>query len=122
MRVYYLKANGYANVEDVSPKAWIVEEPDGFHPLTNDCIFRAGIGAGEEEPVVFIWQNRTSPEGQDPERARATLKQVNRMKDHRQPVPVSRRWQRIARQVILRLAPIAGIIVILYGAHNGGLI
>ena len=115
-KIFYLANTGIAQVDYVGEKFRMVEFKDGYHPMTNDCIWRPGKGHGDA--VMFVWQGRSAPEGQDNARVRFTMKESNRLKDNAQPLSVSRLWYRWFRHGI-RFA-IIGIIyvIILYIAYG----
>lgn len=92
MDVYYLTPTGHAYKESIPTKFRMVEFRDGYHTLSNDCIWRSGDR--DDEAVVFVWQGRTSPEGGTSERVRFAMKETNRLRDHHSPVLVSRMWWR----------------------------
>lgn len=70
----------------------MIEFKDGYHPITNDCIWKSGLK--DEEALMFVWQGRSSPEGQDSARVRFVMKETNRLKDNRQPLMISKLWVR----------------------------
>lgn len=95
MKVFHLTASGYAQVDYVAEKYRMIEFKDGYHAVTTDCIWRPGKEGGEA--VMFTWQGRSSPEGQDAKRVPFVMKETNRLKDNHQPLSVSRLWVRWAR-------------------------
>lgn len=95
MKVFYLTSPGVAKVDYVAEKFRLIEFKDGYHPITNDAIWRSRDGTGPA--VMFVWQGRSSPEGQDPRRVPFIMKETNRLKDNGQPLHVSRLWLRWLR-------------------------
>lgn len=98
MKVFFISSTGHCYLDEVNPKFRFIECKDGYHVISNDAIWKSGDR--DEEAVVFIWQGRSSPEGQDPKRVRFALKETNRLKDNRQKIMVSRLWVRHAKTII----------------------
>lgn len=118
MRVYFITPIGVAVVERLHQKFRLVEFLDGFHPITNDAIWSDGSGEG----YVFIWQGRSSPEGQGDAKVRFSMKVTNRLKDVRDPIVASRRWLRIFRRgVKFGIIATAVIFVIYFSWRIGGI-
>ena len=95
MRCYYITAEGHAYAEFLHPKFRAVEFRDGYHPVVNTGIWRSGDR--DEEACIFVWQGRSSPEGQDASQVRFFMKKCNRLKDNRQAILVSTIWWRYAK-------------------------
>lgn len=115
-KVYYISASGIAYVDDVAPKFRAIEFRDGYHPITNDCIWRSG--ERNDESVMFIWQGRSSPEGQDPSKVRFFIKKNNRLKDNRQPLLVSRFWYRQFKKAVWTCVWTGVFIFLLYVGYT----
>ena len=114
-RVYYMANTGHAWVDYIHPRFRIVEFRDGYHPISNETVWRPGTR--DSEPCVYVWQGRTSPEGSSKERVRFVMKETNRLKDNRQPILVSKLWVRWLKQGIIVTAWLVGIAVALYVAY-----
>jgi len=99
MKVFFLSNTGHAYIDYVNPKFRLIECKDGYHPITNDAIWKAG--ESDDEAVMFIWHGRSSPEGQNEARVRFVMKETNRLKENRQPIKVSKLWVRRVKQVIV---------------------
>ncbi len=115
MRVYYLTAAGRALLEHVPPRFRMVEFLDGYHILSNDCIWRPSAEDGEA--TVFVFQGRSTPVGGDPSRVRFVMKETNRLRDNRQSVRVSLMWTRYLILAIKYIAVAAAVFFALYGAY-----
>ena len=121
MKVYYLSSTGHAYIDYVNPKFRLIEFKDGYHPITNDAIWRSGAG---EDAVMYVWQGRSSPEGQSNDRVRFVMKETNRLKDNRQPIKVSKLWSRYIKHAIyagiwlLAIAFMSYVVYIFYTASR----
>lgn len=116
MKVVYISATGNCYIDDIHPKFRAVEFRDGYHPIDNTSIWRCGDR--DDEAVVFVWQGRSSPEGQDASKVRFFMKKTNRLKDNRQPLLVSRFWWRQAKRVIKSCVWIGVFIFLCYVGYT----
>ena len=94
MRIVFAASNGHIYVEKAAHRFKLIEEPDGFHPMTNESIWTHDGRVGES--FVLIWQGTASPEGNPMTKDFATqiLKEDAILKVHRGKMTVSRLWSR----------------------------
>jgi hypothetical protein len=61
MKLIYLTVDGRARIESANIRARMVEEPDGYHPLTNDSVWQDS--KRRREPVLVLTEGVLGPYG-----------------------------------------------------------
>lgn len=61
MKAIYLSVTGHAYAENLKATTSLVEMKDGYHPITNDSVFRDR--ERKDDAIVVIWQGVAAPEG-----------------------------------------------------------
>lgn len=115
MKLIYLTVDGRARVENTKLGTRLIEEPDGYHPVTNDSVWQHS--ERRREPIMFIVQGVLGPYGASmtEEDTLNVLYEIDVAEKAFKPQSVSKMWHRAFAAIFDWLMKY-GIILFIAGA------
>jgi hypothetical protein len=94
MKLIYLTVDGRARIENTKINTRLIEETDGYHPVTNDSVWQDSRRI--REPIMFITQGVLGPYGatMTKEDTLNVLFEIEAAERAFKPQSVSKMWMR----------------------------
>jgi hypothetical protein len=94
MKLIYLTVDGRARIENTKVSTRLIEETDGYHPVTNDSVWQDSRRI--REPILFLTQGVLGPYGASmtEEDTLNVLFEIEAAERAFKPQSVSKMWQR----------------------------